>query len=135
MTNLCDTCKHNFTTCTATSPDTITFESVTSDAVVECKMYKERRTKHGFDYDGSGRIPDTLLLELSPREYYRRVSTKTVEEYAQYKLVKLELLIKESIVNGLSALSYNAGLRLTHRIKAVSSVQSEIGTIEKCKDK
>jgi len=124
--NLCDTCRFSFATC---RPRKVVFKSATEDAVIECDKFEEPPTKHGFKYTGPGRIPDTLLLNVSHREYHRRVFEKCVPEYLTYKLRKLKDVIEHSVKDGLLVLSPNENLQLLHRLKALKTVQAELDYI------
>ena len=86
--------------------------------------------KHGFTFDGEGRVPDNLLLAVTKREWLRRVNEFTVNTYARYKLEKLNEVIKLSVEHGLSALDHNGYLRLVHRIKALKTTQAELDSYQ-----
>lgn len=85
--------------------------------------------RHGFLYFGSGPVPDTILLELSDREWYRRVTTLTVFEYAGYKLGKLKTLIDQMVEAGMGKLTHDESNKLTYRIRARDLVQREIDAV------
>ena len=85
--------------------------------------------RHGFHYFGSGPIPDTLLLELSDREWYRRVTTLTVFEYSGYKLAKLKTLIDHTVLPGLGSLTHDDSNKLNYRIRARDLTQREIDAV------
>ena len=89
--------------------------------------------KHGFDTDRSP-VPDHLLLGVPVREWRRRVFEKPTNAYLSWKQDHLQRRIAEAVRGGLIKMSYDDGLKLTYRIKALSVVTKTLDDIYNLKE-
>ncbi len=86
--------------------------------------------REGFNTDIKP-IPDMYLLNISRREWHRRLFEKNTVEYLQYKKGMLESVIRKSVENGMSSMTYDDSLKLSYRIKALSVTTKELDFIFK----
>ena len=89
--------------------------------------------KHGFDTDVSP-VPDHILLDVSVREWRRRILEKRLNEYLHWKKDHLQNRISEAVRGGLISMSYDDGLKLTYRIKSLSVVTKTLDAIYHLKE-
>ena len=83
--------------------------------------------KHGFDFNGEGRVPDHLLLDVSVKVVGVNATQLSTLQYAEWKEDRLQIVISDMVRrNSMLHISHDDYLKLVHRLKAQRTVMQEI---------